>query len=153
MKQSAGILLYRRVNELEVLLAHPGGPLFARRDRGWWTIPKGEPDPGEQDLQAVAVREFREEIGPAATVSSDLIPLGTIRQKGGKVVAAWAAEGDVDPGAVVSNTFVMQWPPRSGRTAEFPEVDRAAWYDLEGAREHINPAQAPFLDRLVEALH
>ncbi len=153
MRLSAGILLYRRRAELEVLLAHPGGPLFARRDHGWWTIPKGEPDPGEEDdLEAVARREFLEEIGGAAIVGADLIPLGTIRQKGGKVVAAWAAEGDVDPAAVHSNTFTMEWPPRSGRTAAFPEVDRAEWFVLDEARSRINPAQVPLLDRLEAAL-
>ncbi len=153
MRLSAGILLYRRRAELEVLLAHPGGPLFARRDHGWWTIPKGEPDPGEEDdLEAVARREFLEEIGGAATVGPDLIPLGTIKQKGGKVVAAWAAEGDVDPAAVHSNTFTMEWPPRSGRTAAFPEVDRAEWFVLDEARSRINPAQVPLLDRLEAAL-
>jgi predicted NUDIX family NTP pyrophosphohydrolase len=144
---SAGVLLYRRRPALEVLLVHPGGPFFARKDAGAWSIPKGELEPGE-DLEARARREFFEETGTALPDDTPLEPLGEVRQKGGKRVHAFAAEGDLDAGAIVSNTFELQWPPRSGRTQTFPEVDRAAWFDLDTAREKINPAQAELLDRL-----
>jgi len=148
-KRSAGILLYRRRDgELEVLLVHPGGPFWASKDTGAWSIPKGEHDEGE-DARACALREFEEELGSAPS-AGELDDLGTIRQKAGKVVQAWALEGDVDPQTVRSNTFTMQWPPRSGRVQEFPEVDRAAWFALNEARERINPAQAAFLDRLAD---
>ena len=146
-KRSAGILLYRHSDEgLEVLLVHPGGPFWARKDLGAWSIPKGEHEEGE-DAQACAIREFTEETG-SAPMPGELDDLGSIKQKAGKVVQAWALEGDLDAAGVRSNTFSMQWPPRSGRMQDFPEVDRAEWFSLEAARERINPAQAPFLDRL-----
>jgi predicted NUDIX family NTP pyrophosphohydrolase len=129
-----------------VLLVHPGGPFWARRDAGAWSIPKGEFEEGD-DPRACAVREFEEETGTALP-PGELVELGSVRQKGGKTVSAWAAEGDLDADAVRSNTFTMEWPPRSGRTAEFPEIDRAAWFDLETAREKLVPAQAELLDRL-----
>jgi predicted NUDIX family NTP pyrophosphohydrolase len=146
-KRSAGILLYRRAGEgLEVLLVHPGGPFWAKKDLGAWSIPKGEHDEGE-DALAAALREFAEETGTALPPGA-LADLGTVKQRAGKVIQAWAAEGDLDAAAVRSNTFSMEWPPRSGRTREFPEIDRAAWFGLAEARERINPAQAAFLDRL-----
>jgi predicted NUDIX family NTP pyrophosphohydrolase len=145
-KRSSGILLFRRGSELEVLLVHPGGPFWAKKDFGAWSIPKGEHADAEEAL-ACALREFEEETGTAPD-PGELDDLGTVRQKSGKVVQAWALEGDLDAGAIRSNTFTMEWPPRSGRKAEFPEVDRAAWFGVEEARERINPAQAAFLDRL-----
>jgi predicted NUDIX family NTP pyrophosphohydrolase len=146
-KRSAGILLYRRrAGALEVLLVHPGGPFWAKKDLGAWSIPKGEHDASE-DARACALREFEEEIG-SAPHPGELAELGEVRQKSGKVVAAWALEGDLDPVTVRSNTFTMQWPPRSGQMQEFPEVDRAGWFGVADARERINPAQAAFLDRL-----
>jgi predicted NUDIX family NTP pyrophosphohydrolase len=149
-RTSAGLLLYRRTPRgLEVLLVHPGGPFFARKDLGAWSIPKGEADDGE-DLLAVAQRELAEETGFAATGS--VRALGQVRQKGGKTVHAWAALGDADPSALRSNTFEIEWPPRSGRTGTFPEVDRAEWFDLAEARRRINPAQAAFLDALEATL-
>ncbi|HEX5146207.1 MAG TPA: NUDIX domain-containing protein [Conexibacter sp.] len=151
-RRSAGIVLYRRPaggGGLEVLLVHPGGPFWARRDAGAWSVPKGEVEDGE-DERACALRELREETGAAfADVEpGDLAPLGEVRQKGGKVVVAWALEGDLDADAIVSSTFELEWPPRSGRTQAFPEVDRAAWLQLDAAREKLLPAQAPLLDRL-----
>lgn len=144
---SAGILLYRLTEaRLEVLLAHPGGPLFARRDAGAWSIPKGEPD-GDEPLLDVARREFAEETGHPVP-DGTIIDLGTIVQKGGKVVFAWAVEGDLDPALAVSNTFDMEWPPKSGRTAAFPEIDRVAWFDPIEARARIKAAQIPLLERL-----
>jgi predicted NUDIX family NTP pyrophosphohydrolase len=144
---SAGILLYRRRGgELEVLLVHPGGPFWARRDAGAWSIPKGEYAPDEEPL-AAARREFQEELG-VAPPEGPALELGEIRQRGGKLVRAWALEGDLDASAVTSNTFELEWPPRSGRLMEVPEVDRAEWLTLERAREKINPAQAELLDRL-----
>ena len=148
---SAGILLHRRRRDrLEVLLVHPGGPFWRRRDLGAWSIPKGE-YVSDEDPLAAARREFAEELGvpPPDGPAEDL---GEVRQKGGKRVRAWGLEGDLDADAVVSNTFELEWPPRSGRRAEFPEVDRAAWFGLDEARERINPAQAAFLDRLRELL-
>jgi len=147
-KRSAGILLFRRTPELEVLLVHPGGPLWAKKDLGAWSIPKGEHDEGE-DGRACAIREFTEETGSAPSPGA-LADLGTVTQKAGKVVQAWALEGDLDAAAVRSNTFSLQWPPRSGRMQEFPEIDRAEWFSLHDARECINPAQAAFLERLGE---
>ena len=149
-KRSAGILLHRRSGDgaLEVLLVHPGGPFWAKKDLGAWSIPKGEYEDGE-DALAAARREFAEELGSPAA-DGELVALGEVRQKSGKVVSAWALEGDIDADAVTSNTFTMEWPPRSGRTREFPEVDRAAWFGLDEARERILPAQAPLLDRLAE---
>lgn len=155
-KASAGLLLFRRIPGLpaaegvEVLLAHPGGPVWAKRDAGAWTVPKGELDPGEDPLVA-AEREFLEELGTAPPPGPRL-DLGQVTQKSGKLVTAWAVEGDLDPGAVSSNTFEMEWPPRSGRRASFPEVDRAEWFSLDEARRRVNPAQAAFLDRLLDRL-
>ena len=144
VKRSAGILLRRASGE--VLLVHPGGPFWARKDAGAWSIPKGEYADGE-DPEACARREFLEELGVDVPPGS-LVDLGTVRQKNGKEVRAFLAAGDVDAGAIVSNTFTMEWPPRSGKTREFPEVDRAEWFSVEAAREKLNPAQAAFLDRL-----
>jgi predicted NUDIX family NTP pyrophosphohydrolase len=149
-KRSAGILLHRPgAAGPEVLLVHPGGPFWAKRDHGAWSIPKGEYDDGEDPL-ACARREFAEELGSAPPDGAEPVDLGEVRQKGGKVVMAWAIAGDLDPGAIRSNTFEMEWPPRSGATREFPEIDRAEWFGLDEARERILPAQAPLLDRLVE---
>jgi predicted NUDIX family NTP pyrophosphohydrolase len=148
-KRSAGILLHRRGDgDREVLLVHPGGPFWARKDLGAWSIPKGEYEDGE-DPRACALREFSEELG-APPPDGELVDLGEVRQRGGKVVTAWALEGDADPAAIRSNTFTIEWPPRSGRMREFPEVDRAGWFGLDEARERILPAQAPLLDRLAE---
>lgn len=149
---SAGILLFRRSGDgrLEVLLAHPGGPFFASRDEGAWSIPKGEVEPGE-DLAAVARREFEEETGQRPP-GGPAVPLGTVRQKGGKLVHAWALEGDLDPATAVSNTFTMPWPPGSGTLAAFPEIDRVAWFSADEARRHLKDSQAPLVDRLEAAL-
>jgi len=148
--ESAGILLFRRrEGELEVLLVHPGGPFWATKDLGAWTIPKGEPEAGE-DPRAAALREFAEETG-SALGAPELRELGSVRQRAGKLVRAWAAEGDLDAGAIRSNRFTLEWPPRSGTLREYPEVDRAAWFALAEARERINPAQRAFLDRLADA--
>ena len=150
-KRSAGILLYRvGPGGPEVLLVHPGGPFWARRDAGVWSIPKGEYDDGD-DPRACALREFEEETGTALP-PGELIDLGSVTQRSGKVVSAWAAEGDLDAESIRSNTFTMEWPPRSGRTAEFPEVDRAAWLGIDAAREKLVAAQAELLDRLLERL-
>lgn len=150
-KRSAGILLYRVAGGApEVLLVHPGGPYWARKDAGAWSIPKGEYEDGE-DPQSCALREFEEETG-VELPPGELAELGSVKQKSGKVVTAWAAEGDLDAGAVTSNTFTMEWPPRSGTTAEFPEIDRAGWFEIETAREKLVPAQTEFLDRLLERL-
>jgi predicted NUDIX family NTP pyrophosphohydrolase len=151
-RTSAGVLLWRRrEGELEVLLGHPGGPFFARKDAGVWSVLKGEVAPEDADLEAVARREFEEETGHAAP-DGPTIDLGEVRQAGGKLVRCWAIEGDLDPDDAVSNTFEMEWPPRSGRTQAFPEIDRAAWFEPATARTRINPAQAAFLDRLEAAL-
>jgi predicted NUDIX family NTP pyrophosphohydrolase len=148
-RRSAGLLMYRRGSAgLEVLLVHPGGPFWAKKDRGAWTIPKGEYAADEEPL-AAAQREFVEETG--SLPRGAFAPLGEIRQPGGKQVIAWAVEGDFDPATLVSVTFELEWPPRSGRTHAFPEVDRAQWFSPQGARERILPAQRPFIDRL-EAL-
>jgi predicted NUDIX family NTP pyrophosphohydrolase len=150
-ERSAGLLMYRRRGEhLEVLLVHPGGPFFARKDAGAWTIPKGLLDGDEEPLDA-AVREFREETS-FAVEGVDFIELGDVRLASGKLVQAWAVAGDCDPAQLRSNTFELEWPPRSGRRQSYPEVDRAAWFDVESARTALNPAQAPFLDRLLAAL-
>lgn len=147
--RSAGLLLFRHTPDgMEVLLGHMGGPFFARKDAGAWTIPKGEHEPTEPAWDA-ARREFREELG-VPPPDGPAIPLGEVRQRGGKTVTAWAVEADLDPAAVVPGTFTMQWPPRSGRTREFPELDRVAWLAPERARELIVTAQAEFLDRLAE---
>ena len=145
-KTSAGILLYRtRETELEVFLVHPGGPFWARKDLGAWSIPKGELAPGE-DALAAAQREFHEETGFRA--ESVCEPLGEVKQAGGKIVYAWAAPGDCDPAALRSNLCEIEWPPRSGRRMSIPEVDRGAWFSLTDARERILKGQQPFLDRL-----
>ena len=146
-KLSAGLLLYRQRPEgIEVLLAHPGGPFFRNRDEGAWTIPKGAPAPGEE-LVAAAIREFGEEVG--LPVAPPFLPLGEVRQKGGKVVAAFACAGDAPPDFTpASNTFELEWPPRSGRRQQFPEVDRAEFFSLPVARQKILEAQIPLLERL-----
>lgn len=146
MKESAGLLLYRRTHgRLEVLLVHPGGPFWRNKDAGAWSIPKGLIDPDE-DALACARRELREETG--LDFAGPVIELPPVKQKGGKRVHAWAAETDFDPATLVSSTFEMEWPPKSGRRESFPEVDRAEWFDLGTAREKINPAQAALLDSL-----
>jgi predicted NUDIX family NTP pyrophosphohydrolase len=143
---SAGLLLYRRQGPaLEVLLVHPGGPFWRNKDLGAWSIPKGEAEPGE-DLLGVARRELREEVG--VDVDGTFLPLSPVRQAGGKVVHAWAVEADVDANAIVSNTYQMEWPPRSGRQQRFPEVDRAAWFDVAEARRRILSGQVPLVDEL-----
>jgi predicted NUDIX family NTP pyrophosphohydrolase len=149
-KRSAGILLYRRTAALEVLLVHPGGPFWAKKDLGAWSIPKGEYE-RDEDALATALRELEEETGHRLQ-ATDLLELGRIRQRGGKLLTAWAAPGDLDAAAITSNTFTMEWPPRSGRQREFPEVDRAGWFDLPAARDKLLAAQAELLDRLVSAL-
>ena len=147
--RSAGILLYRELDgELQVLLVHPGGPYWVRKDEGAWSIPKGQYDDREDPLSA-ARREFEEELGsPAPNATAQ--DLGEVRQKSGKHVRAFALEGDLDAASVTSNTTQIEWPPRSGRSLEIPEVDRAEWFSLEEARKKINPAQAALLDRLLE---
>ncbi|AZP16133.1 NUDIX domain-containing protein [Streptomyces aquilus] len=150
MRTSAGLLLFRRTEAgIEVLLGHMGGPFFARRDAGAWTVPKGEYVPDEEPAWEAARREFREELG-LAPPDGDAVPLGEVRQSGGKLVTVWAIEADLDPATVVPGTFRMEWPPKSGRQQEFPELDRVAWFPVERAREVIVTAQATFLDRLAE---
>ena len=150
-RRSAGILLYRRGPDgLTVLLAHPGGPLWATRDEGVWTVPKGEIETGEEPWD-VARREFEEETGHRPP-DSPAVDLGEITQKGGKVVVAWALEGDLDPAAAHSNTFAMQWPPRSGRWIDVPEIDRVDWFTPDDARRRLKDTQIPFVDRLIYAL-
>jgi predicted NUDIX family NTP pyrophosphohydrolase len=149
-KQSAGILLYRRdPTGLSVLLVHPGGPFWANKDLGAWSIPKGEYGSGEDPL-AVAVREFEEETG--ARPEGEFRPLGEVRQAGGKRVLAWALEGDLDPAEVKSNSFELEWLPKCGRKQSFPEIDRAEWFSAERAREKILPSQREFIDRLEQML-
>jgi predicted NUDIX family NTP pyrophosphohydrolase len=149
-KTSAGLLMYRiRPGGVEVFLVHPGGPFWAKKDAGAWSIPKGEYVDGKGPL-AAARREFEEETG--IVPDGPFIELGAVRQAGGKVVTAWAFEGDCDPAAIRSNTFTLEWPPGSGRAREFPEVDRAGWFDLEAAEEKILKGQLPFLRRLAECL-
>jgi predicted NUDIX family NTP pyrophosphohydrolase len=153
-KQSAGILLYRlAASGPEVLLVHPGGPYWAKKDLGAWTIPKGEFEEGEEARDA-ALRELAEELGAAAPAvdPSTLMALGSVRQKGGKVIHAWAAEGEFDPVELRSNGFTIEWPPRSGVEREFPEVDRAEWFEPARGRERILAAQADFVDRLLDRL-
>ncbi|MBD2818886.1 MULTISPECIES: NUDIX domain-containing protein [Streptomyces] len=152
MRRSAGLLLHRPgVEGTEVLLGHMGGPFYARRDAGAWTIPKGEYDPAEPAWEA-ARREFEEELG-LPPPEGEAVPLGEVRQAGGKVVTAWAVAADLDPATVAPGTFRMEWPPRSGRIVEFPELDRVAWFRVDRAREVIVKAQAAFLDRLAEHSH
>jgi predicted NUDIX family NTP pyrophosphohydrolase len=152
IKESAGILLYRlAAGGPEVLLVHPGGPFWSKKDLGAWSIPKGEPDPGEE-LLAAALRELREELGaPPELVVENLLELGSVRQRN-KVVHGWAAEADFDPATLDCNTFAMEWPPRSGVEQEFPEVDRADWFGAGAAKEKLIEAQAAFVDRLLERL-
>jgi predicted NUDIX family NTP pyrophosphohydrolase len=149
-KQSAGILLFRRTNgELEILLAHPGGPFFAKKDLGAWSVPKGEFDAGEKASDA-ARREFLEETG--CEITGELIELTPVTQKAGKKVFCWAVEQDADPAAFVSNTFQIEWPPRSGKFTQYPEIDRAEWFPSYEAKQKINPAQAAFIDELIEKI-
>lgn len=149
-KRSAGILLYRRNHdELQVFLVHPGGPFWAKKDLGAWTIPKGEYTEAEEPLTA-AVREFQEETG--FSLSGEFLSLGNIRQLSGKIVSAWAIEGDCDPEKLVSNTCEIDWPPRSGKKLEIPEVDRGAWFTLDEARVRILNTQTSFLDTLAQLL-
>ncbi len=149
-RTSAGLLMYRVKNGvLEVLLAHPGGPFFQHKDEGAWTIPKGEPEPGEE-LFSAAQREFEEETGIAPRGS--FMALHPIQQKGGKIVHAWAFEGDCDPATIRSNLVSMEWPPKSGRQIEFPEIDRAAFFDLATARKKIKARQDALIDELAELL-
>jgi predicted NUDIX family NTP pyrophosphohydrolase len=151
VEHSAGILLYRRRSEgTEVLLGHMGGPFWARKDAGAWTIPKGGCNPGEEPI-AAARREFREEFG-SEVPSRQLIALGTFEQSRRKMVTVWAAEGDLDEHAIVSTTFPLEWPPRSGRVQQFPEIDRAAWFALDDARAHVITGQVAVLDRLAQVL-
>ena len=151
MKRSAGLLMFRRANggELQVLLAHPGGPFWRNKDEGAWTIPKGEYDDAEEPL-AAARREFTEETGFEAL--PPFASLGEIVQRSGKRILAWAVAGDRDPAQLRSNTFEVEWPPRSGRRQSYPEVDRVAWFALSEARRKMNPAQAELLDRLAAAV-
>jgi predicted NUDIX family NTP pyrophosphohydrolase len=148
MKRSAGLMLFRReaTGAIEVLLAHPGGPFFAGKDDAHWSIPKGELDPGE-DEWAAAAREFSEELG-IPVPAGEPVPLGEQPQGRDKINVIWALEADPGPFEVASNLFDLEWPPRSGRTAQFPEVDRVAWYDLETARLKLFGAQRPFIDRI-----
>jgi predicted NUDIX family NTP pyrophosphohydrolase len=149
-KRSAGILMFRRrAGEIEVLLMHPGGPFWAKKDAGAWSIPKGEYSEGE-DALAVAQREFEEETG--ARPYGNLLSLGEIVQAGRKIVTAWALEGDFDPATLISNRFELEWPPKSGRKASFPEVDRAQWFSPAEARQKMLPAQREFIARLLDAL-
>ena len=149
-RTSAGILLYRRgAGGVEVLVGHMGGPFWARKDAGAWSIPKGEYEAGEEP-EAVARREFEEELG-SPVPATDLQPLGELRA-GGKVLTVWAAEGDLDAEACRSNTFELEWPPRSGRIQQFPEIDRAAWLAVDVAREKLVKGQVPFLERLLDRL-
>jgi predicted NUDIX family NTP pyrophosphohydrolase len=147
-KRSAGLLMYRRRgSSVEVFLVHPGGPFWAKKDLASWTIPKGECGEDEHPLHA-AKREFQEETG--FSVEGNFVPLGDARQPSGKIVEAWAVEGDCDPSELKSNRFSMEWPPRSERQVEFPEVDRGAWFKVEAAREKILKGQVPLLDRLLQ---
>jgi predicted NUDIX family NTP pyrophosphohydrolase len=155
-KVSAGILLFRRGDDgsVNVLIAHPGGPLWAAKDVGAWSIPKGEADEGEtepDELLAVARREFREETGHEAPAGRP-VSLGEVRLKSGKVIHGWALEGDLDPATATSTTFELEWPPRSGRMRDYPEVDRVAWSTPTQAAGLLNPAQVPFVERLLRAL-
>ena len=151
-KISAGLLLFRRTDDgVEVLVAHPGGPMWARRDTGAWSVPKGAPHADEADLLLAARREYREELGHEAP-DGPVIDLGEVRMRSGKIVHAWAVEGDFDPRSISSMTVDLEWPPRSGRTITVPEIDRVAWLRPGDARRRLNPAQAEFVDRLLWAL-
>lgn len=150
-RYSAGLLLYRlRGGSLEVFLIHHGGPYWEDKDLGAWSIPKGEYDPTREDALETARREFHEETGH--TVSGEFVPLQTVKQPGGKIVAAWRVEGDCDASSIISNTFPMEWPPKSGKWQRFPEVDRAGWFDLPTAKEKILKGQIGFLEELERAL-
>ena len=148
-KNSAGMLMFRLSLALEVLLVHLGGPFWAKKDAGAWFVPKGEIEPGEEILET-AKREFREETG--IEPKEPFLPLGSVKNKSGKVITVWAFRGDCDPSRIRSNTFQMEWPPRSGKMAEFPEIDRAAFYALEEAKQEIHSAERPFLERLTLSL-
>jgi predicted NUDIX family NTP pyrophosphohydrolase len=148
-KQSAGLLLYRRKSNLEVFLVHPGGPLWTKKDLGAWSIPKGEFD--EEEPLLAAKREFQEETGFDAPLG-EYIPLKQVIQKSGKIVHAWAVEGELDAELVHSNEFEMQWPPKFGKVQSFPEIDRAAWFSIDEALQKINPAQAGLIQELLEKL-
>ncbi len=149
-RNSAGILLYRIKNgKLQVMLVHPGGPFWAKKDKGVWSVPKGEFNPNESAREA-ACREFREETGNE--VSGDFMDLSPVKLKSGKIIYAFALEHDLDTSSIVSNTFEMEWPPKSGKTQEFPEVDKGAWFEPDVAREKINPGQVPFIDELEKKL-
>ena len=151
-KISAGLLLFRRSDDgVEVLVAHPGGPMWARRDTGAWSVPKGAPHDDEADLLDAARREYREELGHEAP-DGPVIDLGEVRMRSGKVVHAWAVEGDLDPRSISSMTVDLEWPPRSGRRIAVPEIDRVAWLRPGEARRRLNPAQAEFVDRLLRSL-
>lgn len=150
-KLSAGLLMFRKREEVEFLLVHPGGPFWAKKDLGAWSIPKGEYEDGADPL-ATAFREFEEEIGLRPQPESELIPLGEVRQAGGKVVTAWAFEGNCDETAIRSNTFSIEWPKGSGRMREYPEIDRAGWFRIAEAREKILQGQVGFLDKLSATL-
>ncbi|MFN2439231.1 MAG: NUDIX domain-containing protein [Chitinophagaceae bacterium] len=148
MKKSAGILLYSK-SPVKFFLVHPGGPFWRNKDEGAWTIPKGELEDGEDGL-ATAKREFKEETGKE--INGNFVQLTPVKQKGGKLVCAWAIEGDIDAENITSNTFKIQWPPKSGKWIEVPEVDKAGWFFVEEAKQKINPAQAPLLDELLNLL-
>ncbi|WP_067565985.1 NUDIX domain-containing protein [Nocardia acidivorans] len=152
LRYSAGVLLFRRTPTLEVLLGHMGGPLWAKKDAAAWSIPKGEYEPEQEQARAAAAREFTEELG-LPVPDGDWLPLGEVEYgsgRGRKQVTVWAVAGDLDPGSVVPGTFDMEWPPRSGRIQQFPEIDRAEWFTLDLAREKLGKGQRPFLDRLAE---
>jgi predicted NUDIX family NTP pyrophosphohydrolase len=148
-KLSAGLLLFRRSNQLELFLVHPGGPFWATKDEGAWSLPKGEYAEGEEAFLA-AKREFQEETSISA--DGDFVPLGELKQPSGKIITAWALQSDVDTSLVKSNLFSMEWPPKSGKTQEFPEVDRAAWVSVSTARTKILKGQVGFIDRLMQKL-
>jgi predicted NUDIX family NTP pyrophosphohydrolase len=149
MKKSAGILLYRKQDEIEVLLVHPGGPLWKNEDAGAWSVPKGEIN-GDDEPLATAIREFEEELG--SKVKGNFLPLIPVKQRSGKLVYAWAVEGSLDVDKIKSNLFEMEWPPRSGKRASFPEIDKAAWFTISDAREKIISAQEAFLNELAEII-
>lgn len=150
MAHSAGILLFRRKDNIQYLLVHPGGPYFKNKNEGWWTIPKGEPLPEEPLLEA-AVREFQEETG--FNTSGPYTELKPIVQKGGKKVFCWACEGDIEISKIVCNHFTIEWPPRSGKTSDFPEIDKAGWFTAEQAKEMINERQFAFIEELQEIVN